>query len=255
MSVIQYILDIFTKGEQDMAHFKIKVADLYVDVVARGELTARICRPYLVESAFTDISIYATPEQIKKKIASMPILLTEEQAECICLHENLALKLVYHDAFVLHAALLSYKGKGYAIVAPRGVGKTVHANLWKHRFGDDVTIINGDKPILRRQSDGTYLAYGTPWSGKNDLSSPAGVPVGGIAFVRRGEENSIRRLTVSQALPLFMSQSLWRLSTPEAMDKQLLMADAILRQIPLWELTCRNDDAAAILSHSVMTKG
>ena len=42
-SVLQYILDIFAKGEQDMAHFKIKVADLLVDVVAKGELTARIC--------------------------------------------------------------------------------------------------------------------------------------------------------------------------------------------------------------------
>ena len=134
-----------------MAHFKIKVADLLVDVVAKGELTARICEPYLVDSAFTDISIYATPAQIKKKIASMPIPLTEEEAECICLHENLALKLVYHDAFVLHAALLSYKGEGYAIVAPRGVGKTVHANMWLSRFGKDAAVINGDKPILRRQ--------------------------------------------------------------------------------------------------------
>jgi hypothetical protein len=59
-------LDIFAKGEQDMAHFKIKVADLLVDVVTKGELTARICEPYLVVSAFTDISISATPAEIKK---------------------------------------------------------------------------------------------------------------------------------------------------------------------------------------------
>ena len=140
-----------------MAHFKIKVADLLIDVVAKGELSARICEPYLVDSAFTDISIYATPAQIKKKMASMPIPLTEEQAECICLHENLALKLVYHDAFVLHASLISYKGKGYAIVAPRGVGKTVHTNMWKAKFGDDVTIINGDKIFLTKESDKNVL--------------------------------------------------------------------------------------------------
>ena len=69
--MIQYILDIFVKGEQDMAHFKIRVADLLVDVVAKGELTARICEPYLCDSAFTDISIYATPAQIKKKMETM----------------------------------------------------------------------------------------------------------------------------------------------------------------------------------------
>ena len=38
------------------------------------------------------------------------------------------------------------------------------------------------------------------------------------------------------------------------MEMQLGLLDRLMREIPVWELTCRNDDDAAILSHSVMTK-
>lgn len=210
-----------------MAHFKIKVADLLVDVVAKGELTARICEPYLVDSAFTDISIYATPAQIKKKMDSMPIPLTEEQAECICLHENLALKLVYHDAFVLHASLVSYKGKGYAIVAPRGVGKTVHTNMWKAKFGDDVTIINGDKPILRRQSDGTYLAYGTPWCGKEGQGVNAAVPLCGICLLSRGSRDLIKPVTIASYVDGIIRQVVFPTDTPSMIRGAHLLGDLI----------------------------
>ena len=242
--MIQYILDIFAKGEQDMAHFKIKVADLLIDVVAKGELSARICEPYLVDSAFTDISIYATPAQIKKKMASMPIPLTEEQAECICLHENLALKLVYHDAFVLHASLISYKGKGYAIVAPRGVGKTVHTNMWKAKFGDDVTIINGDKPILRRQSDGTYLAYGTPWCGKEGQGINAAVPLCGICLLSRGSRDLIKPVTVASYVDGIIRQVVFPTDTPSMIRGAHLLGD-LIRTVPAIAAECTPTPNAA----------
>jgi hypothetical protein len=230
-----------------MAHFKIKVADLLVDVVARSELTARICEPYLVDSAFTDISIYATPAQIKKKIASMPIPLTEEEAECICLHENLALRLVYHDAFVLHAALLSYKGRGYAIVAPRGVGKTVHANLWQKRFGDDVKIINGDKPILRRQSNGTYLAYGTPWCGKEGQGINTSVPLCGICLLSRGARNIVRPVNAEGYVSGIIRQVVFPTDTPSMIRGAHLLGD-LIRTVPAIAAECTpTEDAAALV--------
>ena len=227
-----------------MAHFKIKVADLLIDVVAKGELSARICEPYLVDSAFTDISIYATPAQIKKKMASMPIPLTEEQAECICLHENLALKLVYHDAFVLHASLISYKGKGYAIVAPRGVGKTVHTNMWKAKFGDDVTIINGDKPILRRQSDGTYLAYGTPWCGKEGQGINAAVPLCGICLLSRGSRDLIKPVTVASYVDGIIRQVVFPTDTPSMIRGAHLLGD-LIRTVPAIAAECTPTPNAA----------
>jgi len=236
-----------------MAHFKIRVADLLVDVVAKGDLTARICQPYLVDSAFTDISIYATPAQIKKKIASMPIPLTEEQAECICLHENLALKLVYHDAFVLHAALLSYKGRGYAIVAPRGVGKTVHAQMWQKRFGAEVTVINGDKPILRRQSDGTYIAYGTPWCGKEGMGVNAAVPLCGICLLARGAKDIVRPVTPEGYVSGIIRQVVFPTDTPSMIRGAHLLGD-LIRTVPAIAADCTPTENAADLVMRALTQ-
>lgn len=236
-----------------MAHFKIKVADLLVDVVAKGELTARICEPYLVDSAFMDISIYATPAQIKEKMASMPIPLTEEQAECICLHENLALKLVYHDAFVLHASLVSYKGKGYAIVAPRGVGKTVHTNMWKAKFGDDVTIINGDKPILRRQSDDTYLAYGTPWCGKEGQGVNAAVPLCGICLLSRGSRDLIKPVTIASYVDGIIRQVVFPTDTPSMIRGAHLLGD-LIRAVPAIAAECTPTQNAAATVMRALTE-
>ena len=95
------------------------------------------------------------------------------------------------------------------------------------------------------------MAYGTPWSGKYDLSSNEGVPVGGVAVLRRGEENSIVPLNPAQALPWIMGQSSYRLDR-ENMDKQLALLDRFLRQVPIWQLSCRNEDAAAVVSHDAM---
>ena len=49
-----------------------------------------------------------------------------------------------------------------------------------------------------------------------------------------------------------MAQSLWKLNMQQ-MQIQLELADQLLRQVPVWELTCRNDDEAAHVSRSAMT--
>jgi hypothetical protein len=97
------------------------------------------------------------------------------------------------------------------------------------------------------------MAYGTPWSGKHDLSSPVGVPLGGVAFLERGEENRIFPMNADRAVPRLLHQSLWRLPQQQ-LEAQLELVDKLVRNIPIWELFCRNEDAAAYLSRSVMTK-
>ena len=80
---------------------------------------------------------------------------------------------------------------------------------------------------------------------------PRRAPLGGIAFLRRGEENAIRRLEPAEGVELLISQSL-RYLTAEQMLLQLELLDRLLREVPVWLLTCRNDDEAAALSRSHM---
>lgn len=157
-------------------------------------------------------------------------------------------ELLNFDGSYLHASAVILDEKAYLFSANSGTGKSTHAEKWCRLFGAD--YLNDDKPALRL-INGVWMAYGTPWSGKHDLSSPVGVPLGGIAFLKRGEENAIRPMPSAEAVPQIVSQSLWRLSQQQ-MEKQLTLVDKLVRHTPVWELTCRNDDEAAILSHSVM---
>lgn len=157
--------------------------------------------------------------------------------------------LLRHQGTFLHSSAVLLDGKAYLFSADSGTGKSTHTEKWCRLFG--ARYLNDDKPALRLMN-GIWMAYGTPWSGKHDLSSPEGAPVGGIAFLKRGEENTISPMPAEKAVHALMAQSLWRLNMQQ-MEKQLELTDHLLRTVPVWELFCRNDDDAARVSCKAMT--
>jgi len=225
------------------------IADLVVDMEVSGRTQRQAAAYETTVSGPADITLNC---DVRGVLALNPRLKTEEVAEYMGTGLMFAQELLAFEGSFLHASAVVLDGKAYLFSAPSGTGKSTHTEKWCRLFG--AKYLNDDKPALRRVND-TWMAYGTPWSGKHDLSMPAGAPVGGIAFVKRGEENRIRPMSPSEAVPLFMSQSLWRLYDQNSMDRQLALMDQLLCQVPIWELTCRNDDEAALVSHQAMTKG
>ena len=223
------------------------IAGLKVDMDVSGR-TLRQAQPYASDAEGpADITVSCDIGRIMELNPQIP---NEEVAQYLGTGAAFARELLAFQGSYLHASAVILDGKAYLFSAPSGTGKSTHTEKWCRLFG--ATYLNDDKPALRLV-DGVWMAYGTPWSGKHDLSDPRGVPLGGIAFLRRGQENTICRLSAKEALPRFMSQSLWRVKQHEQMEKQLILTDSILRQVPIWELTCRNDDAAAVVAREAMT--
>lgn len=226
---------------------RYQIAGLKVDMEAFWR-TARQAEAYAVPvDGPADMTLTCDTKRI---MALNPTLDTEDVAEYVAMGIYFARELLKFDGTYLHASAVILDGKAYLFSAHSGTGKSTHTEKWCRLFG--ATYLNDDKPALRLV-DGTWMAYGTPWSGKHDLSSPVGVPLGGIAFLKRGEKNAIRPYPVRDALLFFMSQSSWHLPEKDAMERQLDLLDKLLRQVPVWELTCRNDDEAAMVSHKAMT--
>lgn len=221
----------------------IRVAELDIALSCQGALTERICRPYMVDGTRADLRLYTTGAHIARKQRELPIGLSDEQAECIALHEQLSLRLVDHDAFVLHAALISYKGKGYAVVAPRGGGKTTHAKLWLSCFGDDARIINGDKPIVRLQKDG-FMGYGTPWCGKEALGKNAAVPLCGICFISKSEQDRVRKIDEREYLDLLIGNVVFP-ADRSSMDRGAKLLARLIRTVPAIAAECTMTEQAA----------
>lgn len=222
------------------------IAGLQVDMKASGR-TWKQAQPYAAPAEGPAHMTLAC--DLQRFMACNPQITDPDSAEYMGTGTLFARQLLQYDGFQLHSSAIELEGKAYLFSAPSGTGKSTHTEKWVRLFG--ARYLNDDKPALRLV-DGVWMAYGTPWSGKHDLSENVGVPLGGIAVLRRGEENTIEPMEPAKALPYIMSQSIFKLPR-ELMDKQLTLVDRLLRDIPVWYMHCRNEDDAAHLARKVMT--
>lgn len=162
------------------------------------------------------------------------------------------LRLLRYNGLMLHASAAALGGRAYLFSGPCGRGKSTHTRLWQQTFGEAVQVFNDDKPALRRL-DGRWYAYGTPWCGKDGINLNQKWPLGGICFLEKSQENRIRRLSAAEALPLILAQTTYRLQ-PHSMELLLASLDSLLREIPVFLLENRPEEAAARLSFETMRR-
>ena len=115
--------------------------------------------------------------------------------ESVCLYRKICLELPRYNAFLFHSAAVKQGDSAYIFSAPSGTGKSTHLRLWMRRFGKELAVINGDKPILRLTQEGTFRVYGTPWAGKEGWQNNISGELRGICFLEQSPQNRIRRLT------------------------------------------------------------
>ena len=163
-----------------------KISDLFVEIPAAGDLISR-CREYQSEEkAVADIVIQTEKFRFEKypNIVDENLLIYIESGRCF------STKLLSFDGFYLHSSAVELDGKAYLFSGPSGMGKSTHTRLWQSVFGEKAQVFNDDKPALRR-IDGKWFAFGTPWCGKDRINQNKKVPLAGICFLKRGEENKI----------------------------------------------------------------
>ena len=160
-------------------------------------------------------------------------------------------KLLKYDGLMLHSSAVVVDDRAYLFSADPGTGKSTHTKLWLEHFGDRAYILNDDKPAIRCEN-GVWYAYGTPWSGKHDISVNARVPLAGIAVLERGADNKIIRC-FGEDIPNILMNQLLHSANPEYNFKALGLFDQLLSQVPIWNLQCNMDPEAAIVSYEAMS--
>ena len=225
-----------------------KIADLLVEVPDAGGMAPR-CRDYVTdENVSADILICADRYKYDKYPA-----LRQDGVAYMESGWQFYRALLEFDGLYLHASAIELEGRAYLFSGPSGMGKSTHTRLWQSIF-PDAQVFNDDKPALRCL-DGQWFAYGTPWCGKDGININRKVPLGGICFLRRGEENSIRRLSSVEAATRILSQTTRRFKTVERLDLLLSHIDKLVATIPVYELYCLPDADAARLSYETMRQG
>ena len=225
-----------------------KIADFKVTIKNRGGLIARLCEKYIDDFSSPDFTVAVSDDDLLNEPTPSP---TKAYLESIAACRKLAYMLPAKDAFLLHAATFEIKGRGIAFLAKSGTGKSTHMLLWKELFGEELRVVNGDKPIVRLKDD-TPFAYGTPWCGKEGLSENRGIPLTDICFIVRSDKNETVALSPEEAVNRLFSQVIIP-SGSENILKITELLDKTIKKCRLWEIRCNTDlDAAKISSKKIL---
>ena len=233
-------------------NFTVKLADKYINIECVHPEMKDFCKDYLVENVEADLSIVTTNEDILAEQNS----LQEEYyplsyLETLCTLRKIAELFPLHQRLLMHGASIAYDDKAYLFTAPSGTGKSTHIRLWKKAWGEDVRIVNGDKPFLSFDNEEIYI-YGTPWAGKERWQRNCKERLHGICFVNRGTENTIRRLEPAECLSKLFRQ-IYMPKDPAAAGATLELMDLLVRNVPLYHLECDMSEDAVKCSFEALT--
>ena len=227
------------------------IAGLNVEFKSRFKAIERKCIEYLSElDAPADVTVYATDEDLRRERLSSSKDVSDEYIESVCLYRNLCLQMPRFNGMLLHSSVVSVGNRGIAFLARSGVGKSTHTLLWKKMLGEECTIVNGDKPIVRLEK-GVPIAYGTPWGGKEGLQTNTKVQLTDLCFIERNDTDSVEGLDLDVAVGRIMQQVLLP-SDPQDAAKTLELADTLLKKCRLWLIKCTPNLSAAEVAYKTI---
>lgn len=227
-----------------------RIADLNISINPKYKRTAQRLEPYKVNADTYDFEINLTDEEItsRSKLNSNPCI--ESEAESVLILTQLCTRvLAEYSGFFFHSSSLMLDGEAYVFTAKSGTGKSTHTALWREHFGNRVTMINDDKPIIRKK-DGKFKIYGTPWMGKSDIGTNTSAPVKAVYILRRGKENSAERVSVGEVFKDLLEATVIP-SDKKSMTTLLGLLDEFFSKTPVYILNCTMDIEAVTTAYNI----
>lgn len=231
------------------------IAGLKVEIKNNKGRTEKQSRPYLSDNQDSnqhiDVVIDVNEQRVLDAMAEHPELIQDDW-EYMITGSDFYKELIQFDGILLHSSCIVVDGMAYAFSADSGTGKSTHTQLWLERFGDRAHMLNDDKPAIRL-IDGKPYACGTPWSGKYDYSTPEIVPLAGICFLERSEDNWIRKADTGKAVFNIFSQTVRNLNS-DGMEKLFDVLEEIFEKVPLYEFGCNISQESVDVSYNAMKR-
>lgn len=224
-----------------------KIAGLTVEYSCYFDLLKSRSKKYICDEKEVQIKLSLDESYFISRRAKFPTL-TDEEIEYIGMGAAFYKELLRFDGMMLHASAVELDGQAYLFSAPSGTGKSTHTEGWLRAF-EKANIVNDDKPAIRK-IDGRHYAFGTPFSGKHDISLNEGYPIKGICFLDRGE-NQIKKLTTEQAMTPLFNQTI-RPDDESKMDLLCRCAEDLLKNVSFYAMLCDTSQEAAKMAYEMM---
>lgn len=240
-----------------MNEINIRVADEFVNVKYNFKdtyesLRSFICKKECKNGVTIDlIRLQVERDYLLKRFPKNKFSYPDVEYNAV--YRDLVRYLLNKDIHIIHGVLLNFIGEGILFMAPSGTGKSTHARLWKEKFSDNVTIINGDKPLLKFNGE-NIIAYGSPWMGKEKIGTSGSVILKKICFIKRDKKNSLRKIEWdANAISFLLVESLLP-NSEDCISKQIKWLNKLTRATDLYELHCNiSEDAVDVAYEGLFT--
>lgn len=199
-----------------------------------------------------EVSVRITREELLEAREVYPPDSTPQYLEHMQLCYRLSGAMMPLRRAIFHGAAIGYRGRAYIITAPSGVGKTTLYLLLKLLMGDELILINGDKPMLEFAGD-RIVVHPTPWNGKESMGRRESLPLGGLVFLGRGEPHAERAEARAVAEEAYR-QFLFLADDAETARNAAALCDELLRSVPCYRFWSRGDDATAVCFRDAILK-
>lgn len=228
-----------------------KIADLNIKIEPIYDSTLKRLSPYLCKESSFDFDATATLAEIEKCSRSLNGKFNLEACESSVILNKICQKVLRdYQGFFFHSSVLMLNGEAYVFSAKSGVGKSTHTELWRKHFGNRVTMINDDKPIIRK-NNGKFTAYGTPWMGKAEIGNNTSAPIKAVYILKRGNENSVAKIKPGAVFKDILEATVIP-DEKSAMSELLTLLDEFFTSVPLFILTCNISDDAVMTAYSAV---
>ena len=229
--------------------FTINLAGVRVGIDNRYTYLEKQCHAFRCEDGPVDFTVSVTQEEIveEQKFGRF----SDGYCESICMYRHICEKMPAYGVFLMHASVIEVDGFAYAFSAPSGTGKSTHTALWLKNI-PHARVLNGDKPLLRVEENGTVTAFGTPWNGKENWGENISATLKGVCFLERGLVNEIRRVSEEETV-MRLAHQLYLRGDRGSVTLQLALMDTFVRTVPFYAIKCNISDEAALLSYETMS--
>lgn len=207
-------------------------------------------KDYRIDAVKDAIELKAEKQMLETVKRENPAM-DDGYCEGDCIYLSIANLIPLKNRMLMHGAVISYNEDAYMFTAPGGTGKTTHISLWRKLLGDEVIVVNGDKPILAVESNGVFV-YGTPWGGKENWQTNCKKRLKAVCFLQRANENSIHKINPAEYFPMLVQQ-VYLPKEKKAAEKTLELLDELLKKVPFYLLGCNISEDAVRCSFEELT--
>ena len=133
---------------------------------------------------------------------------------------------------------------GLLFSGPSGIGKSTQAELWQQYGG--ASLINGDRPILSRDELGWH-AWGSPYAGSSRHFVNGSCVLRAVVLLKQAKSCTLRRLPGAEAFRRVFAGTTVNSWDKSSVQKVCRMAEQLVSELPVYELSCTPDRAAVEL--------